>query len=75
MNFIAASSSTSAESVQVSRTPEQIEEEKKKILTQVEYYFGDKNLPNDKFLNEVRSKNSQGCKFIYKLLLYFFTVK
>lgn len=39
-------------------------------MTQVEYYFGDKNLPNDKFLNEVRSKNSQGwvplkmiCKF------------
>ncbi|CAB5169702.1 hypothetical protein RhiirA5_345311 [Rhizophagus irregularis] len=57
-------------SVESTRTPEQIEELKKKILTQVEYYFGDKNLPNDKFLNEVRSKNPQGwvplkmiCKF------------
>jgi hypothetical protein len=57
------SSSALAESTQVSRTPEQIGELKKKILTQVEYYFGDKNLPNDKFLNEVRSKNPQGCKF------------
>ncbi|GBB86131.1 hypothetical protein RclHR1_01260002 [Rhizophagus clarus] len=47
-------------SVECARTPEQIEELKKKILTQVEYYFGDKNLPNDKFLNEVRSKNPQG---------------
>ncbi|RIA96597.1 hypothetical protein C1645_375758 [Glomus cerebriforme] len=61
---------TSAESIQLSCTPEQIDEVKKKILTQVEYYFGDKNLPNDKFLNEVRSKNPQGwvplkmiCKF------------
>ena len=34
-------------------------------MTQVEYYFGDKNLPNDRFLNEVRSKNPQGCKFSF----------
>ena len=59
------SSSTPVESSQISRTTDQIEEEKKKILTQVEYYFGDKNLPNDRFLNEVRSKNPRGCKFIF----------
>lgn len=54
---------SSSASVESTRTPEQVEELKKKILTQVEYYFSDKNLPNDKFLNEVRSKNPQGCKF------------
>ena len=65
IKVVVESSSTPVESSQISRTPDQIEEEKKKILTQVEYYFGDKNLPNDRFLNEVRSKNPHGCKFIF----------
>ncbi|CAG8603584.1 8818_t:CDS:10 [Funneliformis caledonium] len=56
--------------IKLERTPDQIEEEKKKILRQVEYYFSDMNLPKDRFLNEVRSKNPEGwiplkmiCKF------------
>ena len=65
IKIVVESSSTPVESSQISRTPDQIEEEKKKILTQVEYYFGDKNLPNDRFLNDVRSMNPQGCKFIF----------
>ncbi|CAG8457486.1 14540_t:CDS:2 [Dentiscutata heterogama] len=42
----------------IQRTPEQIEE-KRCILEQVEYYFGDKNFPKDKFLNELCSKDPE----------------
>ncbi|KAF0548786.1 La-domain-containing protein [Gigaspora margarita] len=43
----------------IQRTPEEIEE-KRRILEQVEYYFGDKNFPNDKFLKELCSKDPVG---------------
>ncbi|KAF0516105.1 La-domain-containing protein [Gigaspora margarita] len=42
----------------IQRTPEEIEE-KRCILEQVEYYFGDKNFPKDKFLNELCSKDPE----------------
>ncbi|CAG8520125.1 9554_t:CDS:2, partial [Racocetra persica] len=42
----------------IQRTSEEIEE-KRRILEQVEYYFGDKNFPKDKFLKELCSKDPQ----------------
>ncbi|CAG8443345.1 12338_t:CDS:2 [Acaulospora morrowiae] len=42
------------------RTPEEVKEEKRLILEQVEYYFGDKNYPNDRFLKELSGKDPQG---------------
>lgn len=33
-----------------------------KILKQVEFYFGDANLPRDKFLLERVQENEGGCK-------------
>ncbi|CAI2172660.1 17796_t:CDS:2 [Funneliformis geosporum] len=67
---IGMTESLSDEDTKIPLTPDQIEEEKKKILRQVEYYFSDMNLPKDRFLNEVRSKNPKGwiplkmiCKF------------
>ncbi|KAF0516109.1 La-domain-containing protein [Gigaspora margarita] len=47
-------------SKQIQRTPEDIKEEKLCILEQVEYYFGDENLPKDKFLMELCSKDPKG---------------
>lgn len=35
-----------------------------KVLRQVEYYFGDINLPRDKFLQE-EMKKEDGCKSIF----------
>ncbi|CAG8757231.1 41489_t:CDS:2 [Gigaspora margarita] len=52
----------------IQRTPEEIEE-KRCILEQVEYYFGDKNFPKDKFLNELCSKDPERC------ILYRFSSK
>lgn len=50
----------------VPKTPEEINEEKRKILEQVEYYFGDLNFPKDRFLNELCGKDpsGNGCKII-----------
>ncbi|CAG8642385.1 9732_t:CDS:2 [Acaulospora morrowiae] len=42
------------------RTPEEVKEEKRLILEQVEYYFGDKNYPKDRFLKELSGKDPQG---------------
>ncbi|CAG8750913.1 28290_t:CDS:2, partial [Gigaspora margarita] len=47
-------------SKQIQRTPEEIKEEKLRILEQVEYYFGDENLPKDEFLKELCSKDPKG---------------
>ena len=42
-------------------TPVDITETKKHILTQVEYYFGNKNLRTDTFLNREMNKDPNGC--------------
>lgn len=39
-----------------------------KILRQTEYYFGDINLPRDKFLQE-EMKKDDGCKLFYILTI------
>jgi lupus La protein len=39
------------------------DEEKAKILKQVEFYFSDSNLPVDKFLSELVSKAKDGCTY------------
>ncbi|CAG8440305.1 3064_t:CDS:2 [Diversispora eburnea] len=49
---------SSSDSVQ--KIPEEVKEEKRKILEQVEYYFGDRNLPKDKFLKELCGKDPSG---------------
>lgn len=35
--------------------------QKAQILKQVEFYFSDSNLPSDKFMSELVSKNKDGC--------------
>lgn len=42
-----------------------------KILKQVEFYFGDANLPRDKFLLEKAGENGQGCTL--QLAHFWFT--
>lgn len=39
------------------------DEEKAKILKQVEFYFSDSNLPVDKFLSELVNKAKDGCTY------------
>ena len=34
------------------------------LLTQIEFYFGDANLPKDKFLQQKISENPDGCKHV-----------
>ncbi|RHZ61871.1 hypothetical protein Glove_345g40 [Diversispora epigaea] len=52
----------SSDSVQ--KVPEEVKEEKRKILEQVEYYFGDRNFPKDKFLKELCGKDPSGCGWV-----------
>ena len=42
-------------------TPADITQTKENILTQVEYYFGNKNLRTDTFLNREMKKDPNGC--------------
>ena len=34
------------------------------LLAQIEFYFGDANLPKDKFLQQKISEHPDGCKFV-----------
>ena len=35
-----------------------------RFLVQIEFYFGDANLPKDKFLQQKISEHSDGCKYV-----------
>ena len=39
------------------------DEEKAKVLKQVEFYFSDSNLPNDKFMSEMVKRAQDGCMY------------
>lgn len=43
--------------------------QKAQILKQVEFYFSDSNLPSDKFMSELVSKNKDGCTLENRLFV------
>lgn len=63
---VAAVAAETAETVPATTSDASVvdkDEEKAKILKQVEFYFSDSNLPVDKFLNELVNKAKDGCTY------------
>jgi hypothetical protein len=66
-----ASASTAENNVTMvegAATEETRNEEKATILKQVEFYFSDSNLPQDKFMTELVKKGKDGCMYTWLIV-------